>query len=126
MSQQWLHSAQAGREPDDMFWPASRDQQPSLAREFARHTIVVERDLDTQQMVIDNRDGYAWIVAYPTYELLARKRGFGDEVDHVQLTGRQLREKAPKDVGIVLRPNEDEEIIIAWPPASTVARIAVQ
>ncbi len=102
------------------------------AEQFARYTVYVERDLDTGEMVTEIINGHEWVSAWVTYELLESVRGgFPEEtVDHIQLTGRQLKEslraKGWTHVGVMWRPNRDVEHAVVWPQASPVSRISVQ
>lgn len=98
----------------------------SLLRTFLTSTVYVESDFDTGAFAVDESDGYRWITAYPSFELLQELRGWSETANHAQLTGRQLRGKVPADIGLLFRPNIDDEITIQWPKASPVSRIAVQ
>lgn len=112
-------------------------REPEVAREpsaeqFAGYTVYVERDLDTGEMVTETINGHQWVSAYATYELLEQARGgfAEDTVDHIQLSGRQLKERLrAKDwphVGVMWRPNRDVEHAVVWPQAAPVARVSVQ
>lgn len=98
----------------------------SLLRDFLNSTVFVESDFDTGAFAVDEADGHQWVVAYPSFALLTQLRGWSETANHAQLTGRQLRGKVPPDIGVMYRPNIDDEITIQWPKAAPVSRIAVQ
>lgn len=109
-------------------------ESASLSREFAQSSIVVERDLDSAELVLEQRDGYQWIIAYSSYEVLeavrGHHRGLGEYegIDHATMTGRTLREQArARGCGVIYRRSrDDEDIVVAWPPQATVSRVAIQ
>ena len=106
--------------------PSGGGDERSLLKQFMDATVLVERDLESGRLVLEEADGHRWVVAYATYRLLETLRGDGDEVDHTQMPGRALKERVPREVGILYRPNRDDEITIQWPKSAPVARISVQ
>ena len=100
--------------------------------QFARYTVLVERDSETGEMVTEVINGHHWINAYATYELLESVcGGFPEEaVDHIQLSGRdlkgRLRAKEWPHVGVMWRPNRDVEHPVIWPQAAPVSRITLE
>ncbi|MBA8827827.1 hypothetical protein FHX42_005234 [Saccharopolyspora lacisalsi] len=117
-----------------MSWlqPAPHEERAHTAKrnpsdaEFARTTVFVERDLDSEKMITTTVGGSDWVYAYPSYELLERCRGFSEELDHIMLTGRQLKQRLLATTGIVWRPNEIDEDVLVYPQATPVQRVVVE
>lgn len=109
--------------------PGNGPRRDHGADDFASRTVVVERDLDTEQMVTETIDGVEWICAWPSFELLARHHGV-EEIDHMQMTGRELKRRVRSSgmsgVGVMWRPTLDDEEPVVWPQAAPVARVRVQ
>lgn len=120
----WLESNDRTRRTPGS--PVATPNENPLQRDFLNRTVVVETDFDTGDLVVDESDGYRWVTAYPTFELLEQIRGWSETLNHAQLTGRQLRNKVPADVGVMYRANRDDEITISWPRIAPISRVAVQ
>lgn len=115
----WLQPATEARAHNSSDRPA----------DFAGRTVVVERDLESGQMVTETIDGMEWVCAWPSYELLARHHGV-DDIDHMQMTGRELknrlRSQQMRTVGVMWRPTLDDEQPMIFPQAAPIARVTFQ
>lgn len=122
-----------------MSWLVGQTAEPERGQDssdFWSRTVYVQRDLDTAEMVTETFQGHPCVCAYPSYELLVKlakrddsdDREDSDEVDHVMLTGRQLRQRLEEHphIGIMFRPNLDDKRAIAWPEVAPVQRVTVE
>lgn len=116
-----------------MSWLVSseHDRSESGSHGFPDRHVVVERNLETGEVVTEIVNGHECVTAYPSSELLVTMSGAPtvDEVDHTNwMTGRQLKRhlKAHPNIGILYRPNMDDEIVVAWPEVSPVQRVSVE
>lgn len=121
----WLQSIADDRRSSG--WAETYKTDPS-AEEFAGYLAFVEAD-EQGRMATETRDGHTWIAAYPSYEMLQAAVG-GDEVEHVQTYGRELKKKlrssdAWEHVGILWRAGRDAEHVALWPRTVSMTRVAV-
>lgn len=117
-----------------MSWLVSSDQgrgessRGSSTSDFNARTVYVERDLDSEQMVTELFNGHPCVCAYASYELLVQMAQASEDVDHMMMSGRELKRrlKTTPEVGIMFRPNIDDEIAISWPEVAQVQRVSVE
>ncbi len=117
----WLESPR-----DRTVTPANASADPHRA--FLRHHVFIERDEETEELVLHRDPSGVWLHAFPSREALAGSYGLpADAVDATEKTGAQLRtwvrQHCP-EAGVVFRQGIDEQVVVR--PATTVQRVVLE
>lgn len=85
--------------------------------DFDEHIVVVEIDPDTGRVVPETHGGTTWVVACASLRLLRQhRRGHGTVL---RLDGHSLRNRVPRKIGLLWRPNRRDEIVVRAPESAT-------
>lgn len=110
--------------------PSGAETTVGQSAAWLRKYMVIERDVETDQIVIEESASGRWIHAYPDRNLLITcVRGDPEEVDVVEWTGVQLRDWVRRNeptVGVVYHPTSIDEQIVLRPEAQPVQRMTVE
>ena len=106
--------------------PANANADPH--RGFLRHHVFIERDEETQKLVVHRDATGAWLHAFPSREALAGSYGLpAEEIDATDKTGAQLRDWVRRncpEAGVVFHQGLDEHVMVR--PAQPVQRVVLE
>ena len=108
--------------------PPSSNASADPHRSFLRHHVFIERDEETEQLVVHRDATGAWLHAFPSREALAGSYGLpAEQVDATEKTGAQLRSWVRQhcpEAGVVFRAGLDEQVMVR--PATPVHRVVLE